>query len=170
MTPLDRVRADAAAAAAARDAYREAMDALRVSCAAADRAGESRNDIVRAAEGGMSRRKVFETLGAEDLITAARAALRGHEHIHLKAGSGGRVLAELSPSILLELDDDEEGEEEDDERYRARKHREGRILEDAAYAADAALREHGLALASGRDGIAALAGFEDAEVIRAAGR
>lgn len=169
MTPLDRVRADAAAAAGARDAYRASMDALRVSCAAADRAGESRNDIVRAAEGGMSRRKVFETLGAEDLITAARAALRGHEHIHVRAGSGGRVLAELSPSILLELDDDEEGEE-DDERYRARKHREGRILEDAAYAADAALREHGLALASGRDGIAALAGFEDAEVIRAAGR
>ena len=161
-TALDQVRADAAAAATARDTYRAAMNSLRTSILAADRVSCGRNEIVRAAEGGMSRRKVYETLGAADLLSEVRAAL-GKRAVSVWA-QGERVFLDLSPQIANGWEGPEHEHltaEEREERDRS----ETRNLEESASGVLRALREAGLTFAD-EDAIEELVGFHQAEVVR----
>ncbi|MGY0466639.1 hypothetical protein ACW14Y_41240 [Kitasatospora sp. cg17-2] len=83
--PVERVKSIAADIAALRAAELGLQSKVAEALVAADRAGRAedgtvprghRENLVRAAEGGVARAKVFQLLGEADLQSAARAALR----------------------------------------------------------------------------------------------
>lgn len=161
---IERVHDAAIATATVRGAYRKALDAMRAAVLSADQDGAGRNEIVRAAEGGLSRRKVYETLSAADLLSDARAALKGHDGVNIFT-RGERVHLDLFPQIM----DRQEGPEDEDlypDEREQRDHTEMRRLEDTATSALYALRASGLTFADGDEAIEGLIRFESAEIVR----
>lgn len=75
------------------------LAALRDDIVAADKAGEGRNAIARAADGGLSKPKVYEHLGQTDILGLAQEALASTDlpgdypkhDVRLEPGPGGRV-------------------------------------------------------------------------------
>lgn len=94
---LAEVRSTANDVGEARRALQDALSAHRAAIIAADRSrdGKGRNELVRAAEGGLSRPKVFETLGVADLESDIRQALRDFREDVLLYPSGPRMMLSL---------------------------------------------------------------------------
>lgn len=73
---LTDVAASAHLVGDARKAFKQAIAGLRTAIVTADRDGHGRNQIVKNAEGGLSRALVFDTLGAADLYGDVEAVLK----------------------------------------------------------------------------------------------
>jgi len=71
---LESVKSLAQEAKELRTQYLDKVNELRREVRAADKArnGEGRNELARAAEPGLARRLVYDTLGAADLLTKAK--------------------------------------------------------------------------------------------------
>jgi hypothetical protein len=99
--PLNAIKARAARIAKLTADLRDERNALRDDITAADKDGIGGNEIARAADGGLSRPKVFEHLGQVDIMARVRAALRAADitadlySVDLTA-KGGKVLITIS--------------------------------------------------------------------------
>lgn len=97
---LETVVARAAVVAGLRTQLQEESRLLRDAITAADRDGHSRNQIAKAAADGLSRKLVYEVLGAVDLATLATEALTA-------AGYGQRdYLIRADPRAAIALGTD----------------------------------------------------------------
>lgn len=108
---LERVRSAAARRRATRKADQDAAADLRAALLAADQAagGNYREALVSAAEGGLSRKAVFATVGAADLFSDARKALPGPEwHVFQR---GDRVYGEIDTTEIEWPGDNADGDD-----------------------------------------------------------
>lgn len=112
---LQAVTARAAAVADLRTKLGKEIASLRREITAADRDGHGRNEIARQAAKGLSRKLVFETLGAEDLVTLAEEALKS---AGFKQSDDYLIRTDPRPAITLGSDVGEHSSRPDDERRR----------------------------------------------------
>jgi hypothetical protein len=167
-TALEKVAQKAAAAAEARAAYRAATEALRQEIHAADRVKAGRNRIADAAEPGMTRRLVFEALGAFDIQSHARDAIGRIDVVHLRR-AGAKVFLDLEPEDLGSYEDEDEDEDEEErsgEQAETDYSRGMNLLGALALQ----LRDEGLRMAAPRDDLydLLLVEFESVEIVKIA--
>jgi hypothetical protein len=167
-TALEKVAQKAAAAAEARAAYRAATEALRQEIHAADRVKAGRNRIADAAEPGMTRRLVFEALGAFDILSHARDAIGRIDVVHLRR-AGAKVFLDLEPEDLGSYEDEDEDEDEEErsgEQAETDYSRGMNLLGALALQ----LRDEGLRMAAPRDDLydLLLVEFESVEIVKIA--
>jgi hypothetical protein len=165
-TALEKVAQKAAAAAEARAAYRAATEALRQEIHAADRVKAGRNRIADAAEPGMTRRLVFEALGAFDILSHARDAIGRIDVVHLRR-AGAKVFLDLEPEDLGSYEDEDEDEEERSGEQAETDYSRGMNLLGALALQ---LRDEGLRMAAPRDDLydLLLVEFESVEIVKIA--
>lgn len=124
-TELDRVRDLAEQVRAHRAEHSELMEQLRVAIRDADaNGGISRNQIVAAADGGLTRMRVYKTLGVRDLLADAERAIEADvnwnwrvyelgDRVLLSAnGAYGERISGITPRAApdpFQIDDFEDG-------------------------------------------------------------
>lgn len=118
MPSPDTLREVAARAAVIADLRKQAAaetSALRAAIITADNDGHGRNEIARKAEGGLSRKLVFEVLGATDLVTEAHEVLKAAGFVR---SDDYLIRVDPRPAITLGTDVGEDSSRPDDERRR----------------------------------------------------